>query len=440
MFLLVLLMSFLTPCMVLAEETKHIIAEAKYVMGDGETPAIAETMVLQQAKRNALEQAGTYVESYSKVENMNLTVDEIHTIAGGTIKINVLERNREFINNTSIQFYIKINAEVSLANVIELTGKIKGNKIANEYAKLQDEYKVLREELEKAKRDINRVSTLKEKNMLIKKIKESESKFIDFNEKEDVLINKIISAEKIVAAYDLNKKNKLDMDYYINKIISDGIYVEIGEPIIETYNKRKDYITIPVAMTGKAEIFKKAIADLGGQAIPNKRGRSGDLFQVGKEYKSILRFQSEIGNLTLKLSLSNNKKTLSECSINQRKIIKWINKVKERKNKKYNTYTNDSIFYSYNYPFFPIAATRKPITSLGIWHLSNVELPSRNEFKIDEHGFVYVSSIHTLYFNMQFLMPRNKIQEVESIEAVIIKDTRNYSDCEISFNPNISNN
>ena len=47
-------------------ETKNIISEGTYNMGDGETPGVAESRALLQAKRTALEQAGTYVESYSK--------------------------------------------------------------------------------------------------------------------------------------------------------------------------------------------------------------------------------------------------------------------------------------------------------------------------------------------------------------------------------------
>jgi hypothetical protein len=49
-------------------ETKEIISEGTYNMGDGETPTVAESRALLQAKRTALEQAGTYVESYSTVK------------------------------------------------------------------------------------------------------------------------------------------------------------------------------------------------------------------------------------------------------------------------------------------------------------------------------------------------------------------------------------
>ncbi|MBI5874323.1 MAG: hypothetical protein HZB81_00475 [Deltaproteobacteria bacterium] len=55
---------FLFPALSHAQ-AKEIIAEGAYNMGDGETPTVAEERALVQAKRVALEQAGTYVESYS---------------------------------------------------------------------------------------------------------------------------------------------------------------------------------------------------------------------------------------------------------------------------------------------------------------------------------------------------------------------------------------
>src|SRR3972149_4677937 len=49
-------------------EVKEIVSEGTYNMGDGETPGVAESRALLQAKRIALEQAGTYVESWTKGE------------------------------------------------------------------------------------------------------------------------------------------------------------------------------------------------------------------------------------------------------------------------------------------------------------------------------------------------------------------------------------
>lgn len=64
-------------------ETKVITSEASYTMGDGESPSIAEAQVIQKAKQAALEQAGTYVEAYTKTHNYDLTTEEIQTLAGG---------------------------------------------------------------------------------------------------------------------------------------------------------------------------------------------------------------------------------------------------------------------------------------------------------------------------------------------------------------------
>ena len=48
----------------------------EYMMSDFETPAIAKQRAKQYAEQNAQEQAGVYVNSYTKVENMQVTSDE----------------------------------------------------------------------------------------------------------------------------------------------------------------------------------------------------------------------------------------------------------------------------------------------------------------------------------------------------------------------------
>ena len=73
-------------------EVKEIISEGTYNMGDGETPTVAESRALLNAKRTAIEQAGTYVESYTKVENLQLTKDEIQVLASGLMEVEILDR------------------------------------------------------------------------------------------------------------------------------------------------------------------------------------------------------------------------------------------------------------------------------------------------------------------------------------------------------------
>jgi hypothetical protein len=67
LLILASLFTLVGPLLVHAE-IKVLTAEAAYTMGDGETPSFAEAMALQKAKQLALEQAGTYVESYTKIQ------------------------------------------------------------------------------------------------------------------------------------------------------------------------------------------------------------------------------------------------------------------------------------------------------------------------------------------------------------------------------------
>jgi len=93
---LLILVLFLLPSLGVAE-VKEIISEGTYNMGDGETPAVAESRALLQAKRIAVEQTGTYLESYSKVKNFQLTDDEIPVFASGVMKAIILVKKQTLI-------------------------------------------------------------------------------------------------------------------------------------------------------------------------------------------------------------------------------------------------------------------------------------------------------------------------------------------------------
>jgi hypothetical protein len=67
LFIPAILLLFLCPSFAFAE-VKEIISEGTYNMGDGETPTVAESRARLNAERNAIEQAGIYIESYSIVK------------------------------------------------------------------------------------------------------------------------------------------------------------------------------------------------------------------------------------------------------------------------------------------------------------------------------------------------------------------------------------
>lgn len=179
-------------------ETKTIVSEAIYSMGDGETPTFAEGMVLQKAKQKALEEAGTYVESYTHIRNLDLTVDEIRTIAGGVMKTEVVEQNRVLEGNGT-RFYIKIRAAVTTDRIEDLARRKQLGPLAAENRKLQDEVATLTRDLEDLKRQILQSNTEVEREVVLEKLRGVEKHFRQIRSTETTLYRRLVSGDELSA-------------------------------------------------------------------------------------------------------------------------------------------------------------------------------------------------------------------------------------------------
>src|SRR4030043_874461 len=78
---------FFVPIAYPASET--IYASYKYSMGDNDTKNDAKRICFIEAKRLAIEKAGTYLESTTEIRNFQLTRDEIRTFAAAIIKVDI---------------------------------------------------------------------------------------------------------------------------------------------------------------------------------------------------------------------------------------------------------------------------------------------------------------------------------------------------------------
>ena len=65
--------------------------EIKQVMGSALSQQDARTIAIAQAKRDALEQAGTYLESFSVVRNASLERDDILALSAGVLKAEIVQ-------------------------------------------------------------------------------------------------------------------------------------------------------------------------------------------------------------------------------------------------------------------------------------------------------------------------------------------------------------
>ena len=73
-----------------AAEIKIITATGEYRMGDNDTRTDAKRLALLDAKRLALEQAGTYIESLTEVKNYSLSNDEVQAYTAGIVEVTEL--------------------------------------------------------------------------------------------------------------------------------------------------------------------------------------------------------------------------------------------------------------------------------------------------------------------------------------------------------------
>jgi tetratricopeptide (TPR) repeat protein len=137
-----------------AMNTKTVIAEAQYVMADGDTLSGAEEKVLQRAQRKAIEEAGVYFEStFYDLEKewqgrtTRSTSWEIRTLAAAITETEVLDSRRSFENDRPV-FFIRIRANVDLQNLADAVRRLQSEaQLARHFRELQQENQHLRAQL-----------------------------------------------------------------------------------------------------------------------------------------------------------------------------------------------------------------------------------------------------------------------------------------------------
>lgn len=135
----ILLLGMHSPLAGAAGEPTVLTAEGSYTMGNGETPAFAEAMALQQAKQAALEQAGIYLESYTDVRGQHLAADETQSIAGGLLQVEILEKYRT-ASPEGLRFHVKIKATVTPESRDRLTERLREHANAHRIQALAEDF------------------------------------------------------------------------------------------------------------------------------------------------------------------------------------------------------------------------------------------------------------------------------------------------------------
>ena len=158
-FLVIFFLIFVLSCQNVLAKQEIIEASGTYIMDStlDETPATATARAREEAKRAAIEKAGVYLQTYSKVVNLELDYDEIKTVAAQLLKIQDEKRKIEPYQDDLLKFTVTIKALVEIQND-EILKTIMSDKnsleeAAERYKKLQAEYDALKKQMAELKQN-----------------------------------------------------------------------------------------------------------------------------------------------------------------------------------------------------------------------------------------------------------------------------------------------
>jgi len=146
--ILCFLLAFICAMPMAKAEVQTFSAIGEYTMSDYETPEVAEQRAIAYAKQRAAEQAGVYVETYTRMEKMQLTEDVVKSITGGVMEVTSKKTSKKALQTGDIRIIAEITAKVDTQD-IERSLREKGKKRAT----LAERYKSLQQAIAKQERE-----------------------------------------------------------------------------------------------------------------------------------------------------------------------------------------------------------------------------------------------------------------------------------------------
>ena len=127
-----------------------VTATGEYRMGDHDTRTDATRMAIEAAKRQALEQVATYLESVTEVKNLDMTRDEIRSYTAGIVTV-LNQHTRTRLEDGVVVIQVDLTAQIDQEDVIVAINALRDNERATqELASLRVETDQLRQRLDNA--------------------------------------------------------------------------------------------------------------------------------------------------------------------------------------------------------------------------------------------------------------------------------------------------
>ena len=131
-------------------EVRVVTAQGQHRMGDRDTREDAVRLATEAAKRNALEQVATYLESVTVVEGLDVTRDEIRTYTAGLVLV-LDQQNTLTLDGDAVLVTVDLTTQIDTEEVAQAIAALRENEEArHQLAALQLEIEDLHKELESA--------------------------------------------------------------------------------------------------------------------------------------------------------------------------------------------------------------------------------------------------------------------------------------------------
>lgn len=173
---LTLLALLLLPAICLAQEATFV-GKSEYIIAVG-TGTDAEAIALEDAKRLALEQAGTYLESLTIVENNAVTLDRIKVIARGTAKLvpGSIRKQYETIDPSTGAQRLILEAQFAI-DPEEVAAELNRARSGPDLGAAQDKYDAVIAEDQRLQAELLQTTDEAERAELIEKYQQSRNRF-----------------------------------------------------------------------------------------------------------------------------------------------------------------------------------------------------------------------------------------------------------------------
>ena len=110
-------------------ELRVVTAQGEHRMGDRDTREDAVRLATESAKRNALEQVATYLESITVVDGMDVTKDEIRTYTAGLVLV-LDQQTHTTLDGDTIVVTVDLVAQIDTEEVGQAIAALRENEDA----------------------------------------------------------------------------------------------------------------------------------------------------------------------------------------------------------------------------------------------------------------------------------------------------------------------